>query len=109
MSPATAEAVVEVTPKDGDYVKDPEDINVDKFHKEGMSIAMMFLVCCPKMAMNMAWAAQWAALGPLLQVLLSYSSVQGVQLVGPTAGLLVAPFIGVLSDATTSKYGRRKP
>ncbi|CAK4179208.1 unnamed protein product [Aphanomyces euteiches] len=109
MSPATAEAVVEVTPKDGDYVKDPEDINVDKSHKEGMSIAMMFLVCCPKMAMNMAWAAQWAALGPLLQVLLSYSSVQGVQLVGPTAGLLVAPFIGVLSDATTSKYGRRKP
>ncbi|KAG9409181.1 hypothetical protein AC1031_019441 [Aphanomyces cochlioides] len=105
------DAAVPVTPNDVDYVqKDAEGLDVvDKSQHEGMSIPMMFLVCCPKMAMNMAWAAQWAALGPLLQVLLSYSSVQGVQIVGPVSGLLVAPFIGVLSDSTTSKYGRRKP
>ncbi|KAH9124787.1 hypothetical protein LEN26_008675 [Aphanomyces euteiches] len=105
------DAAAPVTPNDVDYVqKDADGLDVvDKSQQEGMSIAMMFLVCCPKMAMNMAWAAQWAALGPLLQVLLSYSSVQGVQIVGPVSGLLVAPFIGVLSDSTTSKYGRRKP
>ncbi|KAH9149159.1 hypothetical protein AeRB84_007670, partial [Aphanomyces euteiches] len=111
MASKIEDAAVPVTPNDVDYVqKDAEGLDVvDKSQQEGMSIPMMFLVCCPKMAMNMAWAAQWAALGPLLQVLLSYSSVQGVQIVGPTSGLLVAPFIGVLSDATISKYGRRKP
>ncbi|KAG9409173.1 hypothetical protein AC1031_019433 [Aphanomyces cochlioides] len=111
MASKIEDAAVPVTPNDVDYVqKDAEGLDVvDKSQQEGMSIPMMFLVCCPKMAMNMAWAAQWAALGPLLQVLLSYSSVQGVQIVGPVSGLLVAPFIGVLSDATTSKYGRRKP
>ncbi|CAK4701415.1 unnamed protein product, partial [Aphanomyces euteiches] len=105
------DAAVPVTPNDVDYVqKDADGLDVvDKSQEEGISIPMMFLVCCPKMAMNMAWAAQWAAFGPLLQVLLSYSSVQGVQIVGPVSGLLVAPFIGVLSDTTTSKYGRRKP
>ncbi|CAK4715193.1 unnamed protein product [Aphanomyces euteiches] len=95
---------IPATPVDTDYVeKNVQDLDVvDKSKMEGMSIPMMFLVCCPKMAMNMAWSAQWAALGPLLQVLMSYSSVQGVQIVGPVSGLLVAPFIGVLSDATTS-------
>ncbi|KAH9164119.1 hypothetical protein AeNC1_018704, partial [Aphanomyces euteiches] len=85
---------IPATPVDTDYVeKNVEDLDVvDKSKMEGMSIPMMFLVCCP-----------------LLQVLMSYSSVQGVQIVGPVSGLLVAPFICVLSDTTTSKYGRRKP
>ncbi|KAH9181976.1 hypothetical protein AeNC1_016048, partial [Aphanomyces euteiches] len=67
------DAAIPITPKDTDYVeKDADGLDVvDKSQQEGMSIPMMFLVCCPKMAMNMAWAAQWAAFGPLLQVLLS--------------------------------------
>ncbi|RHY94867.1 hypothetical protein DYB37_009727 [Aphanomyces astaci] len=76
---------------------------------ESCSILFMFILCAPKMAMNMAWAAQWAALGPLLETLLSPSAVQAVQLVGPTTGLLIAPTIGVLSDACTSRWGRRRP
>ncbi|CAK4839947.1 unnamed protein product [Aphanomyces euteiches] len=105
------DALVPITPNDTDYVqKDAEGLDVvDKSQEEGMSFPMMFLVCCPKMAMNMAWAAQWAALGPLLQVLLSSDYVQIVQLVGPITGFLVAPTVGVFSDTCTSKYGRRKP
>ncbi|EQC32914.1 hypothetical protein SDRG_09445 [Saprolegnia diclina VS20] len=61
------------------------------------------------MALNVAWAAQWAALGPLLQILIPSSWVQIVQLVGPISGLLIAPSIGVLSDNCTSKFGRRRP
>ncbi|KAF0741463.1 hypothetical protein Ae201684_003148 [Aphanomyces euteiches] len=105
------EAAVVTTPVEMDFVeKDAEGFDiVDKSQQQGTSIPVMVLVCCPKMAMNMAWSAHWAAFCPLLQVLLSYSSVQGVQIVGPVSGLLVAPFIGVLSDTTTSKYGCRKP
>ncbi|OQR80619.1 Glycoside-Pentoside-Hexuronide (GPH):Cation Symporter Family [Achlya hypogyna] len=94
---------VAVTPKDD------EDIAAVPKPKESCSIAFLFLLCCPKMALNVAWAAQWAAIGPLLQILISASWVQIVQLVGPVSGLLIAPSIGVLSDNCSSKYGRRAP
>ncbi|EQC28196.1 hypothetical protein SDRG_14020, partial [Saprolegnia diclina VS20] len=76
---------------------------------DGCSVPFMFLMCAPCMAMNMAWAAQWAALGPLLQILLPSTAVQLVQLVGPVTGVIVTPVVGVLSDNCTSKYGRRRP
>ncbi|KDO17501.1 hypothetical protein SPRG_15666, partial [Saprolegnia parasitica CBS 223.65] len=63
---------------------------------EGCSVPFMFLMCAPCMAMNMAWAAQWAALGPLLQILLPSTAVQLVQLVGPVTGVIVTPVVGVL-------------
>ncbi|OQR88027.1 Glycoside-Pentoside-Hexuronide (GPH):Cation Symporter Family [Achlya hypogyna] len=77
--------------------------------RRSCSTAMLILICSPRLALNMAWAAQWAALGPLLQILLPSSSVQLVQLVGPITGLLLAPSVGELSDSCTSAYGRRRP
>ncbi|EQC37364.1 hypothetical protein SDRG_05581 [Saprolegnia diclina VS20] len=106
------------TKTDYEVVTTPKDLNdaekqVDEENAaapvEGCSILFMVLLCAPKMAMNMAWAAQWAALSPLLEILLDSSWVQVVQLVGPTTGLLVAPTVGVLCDNCTSKYGRRRP
>ncbi|OQR83009.1 Glycoside-Pentoside-Hexuronide (GPH):Cation Symporter Family [Achlya hypogyna] len=76
---------------------------------EGCSLRFLLLLCAPRMAINMAWAAQWAALAPLLQTLLSASSVQLVQLIGPVTGFLIGPTMGVLSDNCTSPYGRRRP
>ncbi|KDO18281.1 hypothetical protein SPRG_16320 [Saprolegnia parasitica CBS 223.65] len=75
----------------------------------GCSVAFLLLLAAPKMAMNMAWAAQWAAFGPLLETMVPSWAVQLIQIVGPMTGLLVAPTVGVLSDACTSKYGRRRP
>ncbi|EQC29811.1 hypothetical protein SDRG_12357 [Saprolegnia diclina VS20] len=75
----------------------------------GCSVAFLFLLAAPKMAMNMAWAAQWAAFGPLLETMVPSWAVQLIQIVGPMTGLLVAPTVGVLSDACTSGYGRRRP
>ncbi|OQR87247.1 Glycoside-Pentoside-Hexuronide (GPH):Cation Symporter Family [Achlya hypogyna] len=104
---ATSYEVV-TTPKDEVDVKQVDE-EVARAPVEGCSVLFMVLLCAPKMAMNMAWAAQWAALGPLLEILLPSSWVQVVQLVGPTTGLIVAPTVGVLCDACTSKYGRRRP
>ncbi|KAF0683857.1 Aste57867_24132 [Aphanomyces stellatus] len=89
---------------DESTVADPESTP----HR-GCSIPFMVFLAAPKMAMNMAWAAQTAAFGPLLETFLPSWAVQLVQIVGPTTGLLVAPTVGVLSDACTSKYGRRRP
>ncbi|OQR92918.1 Glycoside-Pentoside-Hexuronide (GPH):Cation Symporter Family [Achlya hypogyna] len=70
----------------------------------------MLLICAPKMAVSMAWSAQWAAFGPLLQtIFVEPWKVQLIQVVGPIAGLLVAPATGVLSDQCSSVYGRRRP
>ncbi|CAI5703890.1 hypothetical protein KXD40_002546 [Peronospora effusa] len=78
-------------------------------HTIGCSVAMLVLLSLPRMATNMAWSAQWAALGPYLGTMLPRFAVQLTQLIGPLSGILVAPTIGVLSDRCTSKWGRRRP
>ncbi|KAG6621332.1 Glycoside-Pentoside-Hexuronide (GPH):Cation Symporter Family [Phytophthora cinnamomi] len=57
----------------------------------------------------MAWSAQWAALGPYLSTMLPNFAVQVTQFIGPIVGLLVGPSVGVLSDRSTAKMGRRRP
>ncbi|KAF0689359.1 Aste57867_19185 [Aphanomyces stellatus] len=78
---------------------------------QGCSFAYMLLVCAPRLAMNMAWAAQWSALGPLLDSLTGDTKwlAKLIQCLGPIIGIVVYPTIGVLSDNCTSKYGRRRP
>ncbi|OQS04331.1 Glycoside-Pentoside-Hexuronide (GPH):Cation Symporter Family [Thraustotheca clavata] len=75
----------------------------------GCSIPFMFLVCAPIMATKMAWAAQWAGIGPLLESLLESWQVQLIQLIGPITGILVAPAVGVHSERSTSRFGQRRP
>jgi solute carrier family 45 protein 1/2/4 len=77
--------------------------------KERISFWMLLLVAMPRMAINMAWSAQWAALGPYLGTMLPKFAVQLTQIVGPTAGILVGPTIGVLSDRSLNQWGRRRP
>ncbi|KAK1940604.1 Sucrose transport protein SUT5 [Phytophthora citrophthora] len=73
------------------------------------SIWLLLAVSMPRMAINMAWSAQWAALGPYLSTMLSNSAVQATQFIGPIVGVIVGPSIGVFSDRTTSRFGRRRP
>lgn len=70
---------------------------------------MLVLLSLPRMATNMGWAAQWAALGPYLGTMLPRFAVQLTQLIGPLTGILVAPTVGVLSDRSHSRWGRRRP
>ncbi|CAK4623109.1 unnamed protein product [Aphanomyces euteiches] len=69
----------------------------------------MALVALPRVAIMMGWASQWAVMGPLLEILVSSSAVQLVQVIGPVCGLLIVPAIGVLSDSCTNRFGRRRP
>ncbi|OQR91024.1 Glycoside-Pentoside-Hexuronide (GPH):Cation Symporter Family [Achlya hypogyna] len=85
------------------------DTSVDLKKDPPCTVCFMVLLSLPRTAIAAAWAAQWAAFGPLLEILLSSSAVQLVQLVGPLSGLLVAPAVGVLSDNCQSPYGRRRP
>lgn len=75
----------------------------------GASIPMLLLISMPRMAIQMAWSAQWAALGPYLGTMLPKYAVQLTQVIGPLTGILVAPTIGVLSDRSLNKWGRRRP
>ncbi|CEG45932.1 glycoside-pentoside-hexuronide :cation symporter family [Plasmopara halstedii] len=87
---------------------DLNDSNESK-HTAGCSVLMLVLLSLPRMATNMAWSAQWAALGPYLGTMIPPFAVQLTQLIGPLSGILVAPIIGVLSDRNVSKWGRRRP
>ncbi|OQR86944.1 Glycoside-Pentoside-Hexuronide (GPH):Cation Symporter Family [Achlya hypogyna] len=75
----------------------------------GASFPLLLLVCAPVMATKMAWAAQWAGIGPLLESLLTSWQVQLIQLIGPVTGILVAPAVGAHSDRCTSRFGQRRP
>ncbi|EEY67304.1 Glycoside-Pentoside-Hexuronide (GPH):Cation Symporter Family [Phytophthora infestans T30-4] len=63
----------------------------------------------PRMAVQMAWAAQWAALGPYLSTMLPNTAVQLTQFIGFVAGVIVGHSVGVFSDRTTSRLGRLRP
>lgn len=52
-------------------------------HHTGCSIGMLILLSGPRLALQMAWAAQWAALTPYLQNLLPPFAVNITQFIGP--------------------------
>ncbi|KUF92034.1 hypothetical protein AM588_10004605 [Phytophthora nicotianae] len=54
-------------------------------------IWLLLAVSMPRMAINMAWSAQWAALGPYLSTMLPNFAVQVTQFIGPIVGVLVGP------------------
>ncbi|GMF51728.1 unnamed protein product [Phytophthora fragariaefolia] len=67
------------------------------------------MISMPRMAIRMAWTAQWSALGPYLGTMMPKYAVQLAQIIGPVTGILVAPIVGAFSDHSTSKWGRRRP
>ncbi|KAE8992346.1 hypothetical protein PR003_g21768 [Phytophthora rubi] len=76
---------------------------------QGASFWVLLAVSMPRMAVNMAWAAQWAALGPYLSTMLPNYAVQLTSVIGPVVGIIFGPVIGVLSDRSTSRFGRCRP
>ncbi|KAE9306569.1 hypothetical protein PF008_g21432 [Phytophthora fragariae] len=75
----------------------------------GASIPHLLMISMPRMAIRMAWTAQWSALGPYLGTMMPKYAVQLAQIIGPVTGILVAPTVGAFSDHSTNKWGRRRP
>ncbi|KAG7375797.1 hypothetical protein PHYPSEUDO_015241 [Phytophthora pseudosyringae] len=101
------------TPKEleaGNY-EDPGSptCKVERPSVVGASIPHLLLISMPRMAIRMAWAAQWAALGPYLGTMMPKYAVQLAQIIGPVTGILIAPIVGAFSDRSASKWGRRRP
>jgi solute carrier family 45 protein 1/2/4 len=81
----------------------------EKNAKNWPSIWFLLAVSVPRMATNMAWAAQWAAIGPYMQTMMPGFAVQLTQLSGPVVGIFVSPMIGIFSDRSVNRFGRRRP
>ncbi|KAG6582952.1 Glycoside-Pentoside-Hexuronide (GPH):Cation Symporter Family [Phytophthora cinnamomi] len=75
----------------------------------GASIPHLLMISMPRMAIRMAWTAQWSALGPYVGTMMPKYAVKLAQIIGPVTGILVAPIVGAFSDHSTSKWGRRRP
>uniref|UniRef100_A0AAV1U4Z6 Sucrose transporter n=1 Tax=Peronospora matthiolae TaxID=2874970 RepID=A0AAV1U4Z6_9STRA len=108
MSDAAKNYDLQVSPMPG-ISKESGDNERTSLYVSHPSIWLLLAVSMPRMAINMAWSAQWAALGPFLSTMLPNFAVQVTQFVGPIVGVLVGPSVGVFSDRSTSKFGRRRP
>ncbi|CEG42733.1 glycoside-pentoside-hexuronide :cation symporter family [Plasmopara halstedii] len=97
-----------------DTPETPTLIVVSPVNEEKQSIPeipawKLLIISMPRLAIRMSWAARWAALGPYLRTMLPPYAVQLTQLSGPLCGIFLAPIIGVFSDRSTCKFGRRRP
>jgi solute carrier family 45 protein 1/2/4 len=89
----------------------PDDLELQDEPRElrGASILQLLAIAFPRLAIQMAWSAQWAALGPYLSSMMPKFAVQLTQVIGPATGIIFGPAVGVFSDRSTNKWGRRRP
>jgi len=75
-----------------------------------LSILQIMALTISFLGVQFGWAIQAAFTTPIfLELGLSSFYVSFVWLAGPISGLLVQPIVGVISDRSTSKWGRRRP
>ncbi|KAJ3917899.1 hypothetical protein F5877DRAFT_43680 [Lentinula edodes] len=62
------------------------------------------------LGISIVWSVEMAYASPyLLSLGLSKSAMAVVFVAGPLSGLVMQPVIGILTDSSTSKWGRRRP
>jgi solute carrier family 45 protein 1/2/4 len=75
-----------------------------------LSLGQLLVVSLPAIAINMVWISEFSAIIPYMKNFgMSNQEVSLVTIAGPLTGLLIAPTIGVWSDTTRSRFGRRTP
>ncbi|KAK5119968.1 hypothetical protein LTR85_007044 [Meristemomyces frigidus] len=78
---------------------------------KGSSESMqMMLLTFSMIGLQFCWGTEMTYASPyLLSLGLSKSKLSLVWVAGPLSGLVMQPVIGMISDKSTSKYGRRRP
>lgn len=75
-----------------------------------MSLVRLIFSCTVAGGVQYGWALQLSLLTPYVQTLgLSHALSSLMWLCGPVAGFLVQPCVGLLSDRSHFKFGRRRP
>jgi solute carrier family 45, member 1/2/4 len=70
----------------------------------------LILLTAGLLGLQCVWSTEMAFAGPfLLHLGISKSNMSVVFIAGPLSGLIVQPLIGVISDASTSRWGKRRP
>lgn len=76
----------------------------------GPSFLHLPLVTVSLLGVQLFWSVEISYVSPyLLSLGLSKSIVAIVFVAGPLSGLIMQPLIGVMADANTSRWGRRRP
>lgn len=73
-------------------------------------VPSLILLTAGLLGLQCVWSTEMAFAGPfLLHLGISKPNMSIVFVAGPLSGLIVQPLIGVISDASTSKWGKRRP
>ncbi|CAK1365606.1 General alpha-glucoside permease [Cercospora beticola] len=76
----------------------------------GSESMRMFLLTFSLIGLQFCWGTEQTYATPYLLALgLSKGAMSLVWVAGPLSGLIMQPIIGMISDKSTSKYGRRRP
>ncbi|KAJ9187515.1 hypothetical protein P3X46_002961 [Hevea brasiliensis] len=74
------------------------------------SLITLILSCTVAAGVQFGWALQLSLLTPYIQTLgIEHAFSSFIWLCGPITGLVVQPCVGIWSDKSTSKFGRRRP
>ncbi|KAK9449354.1 major facilitator superfamily domain-containing protein [Limtongia smithiae] len=82
----------------------------DDFGNPTRSLKYVSLLALPIGGLQLSWSTEFSNGTPfLLSLGMSKTLMSLVWIAGPLSGVLVQPVIGLLSDSSTSPYGRRRP
>jgi len=91
-------------------INTPELDNGEEHFNETKGFWYMILLTISLAGLQLAWAVELSNGAPyILSLGLSKSIMALVWLAGPLSGALVQPYVGILSDNSRSRFGKRRP
>lgn len=89
---------------------DPNIEHIKSRDSSKLSLWRFMAISSSAMAFQMAFAVEFAFVSPMLAELgVSKDIISVIWLAGPISGFIVQPIVGVYSDRSESKLGRRRP
>ncbi|KAK5577990.1 hypothetical protein RB653_002938 [Dictyostelium firmibasis] len=100
----------ENTPIIGGVLKIDNEILLNSGHKKVLPLFNLICLTICFLGVQFGWALQIAFSTPLfLELGVEQKWVSYIWLAGPISGLIVQPLVGVITDRSECRFGRRKP